>query len=172
LARQHRQAPGIRERRARDSRDLRDSRDGQGSESHESHESHGVTADTDTIDIELEAAELIRRSGVERLVVADLDLDTLFNVTWFAKLGTAARPGLQVWFRALAAAKRSTSGLGLASAPAGHEHLVAVARRGQWSRLLTIEKKVDSLALVEHLLLLAKQDGHGRTIEPLPATAD
>jgi hypothetical protein len=125
-------------------------------ESHESRESHGV-ADPEDVDLQLAAADLIRRSGVEGLSVADLDEDTLLNVTWFAKLGTAARPGLQVWFRALAAAKRSEAGLGLASAPAGHEHLVGVARRGAWSRLLTIEQKVDSLALVEHLVELIRE---------------
>lgn len=91
--------------------------------------------------------------------LAELLALPLLNVCHFAKLGTAARPGLKVWLKALAAATRSGSGRGLASAPAGQGHLVAVARRGRWSRLLTIEQKVDSLALVGHLLRLEKSCG-------------
>jgi hypothetical protein len=88
--------------------------------------------------------------------VGDLDLDTMLNVTHFAKLGSAARPGLKVWFKVLAAAKRSNGGLGIATAPADRGHLVAVARRGAWSRLMLIEQKVDSLTLVKQLVELGQ----------------
>lgn len=118
--------------------------------------SSGNSSDPQT-DLHEQAADLIRQSGVAGLDVDDLDLDTVQNCVWFARLGTAARRGLICWFKALAAAKRHERGLGIVADCKARPTLVAIARRGQWSRLLEIEQDVDSLALVEHLVELIRE---------------
>lgn len=103
-----------------------------------------------------QAADLLRRSGVEGLDVDDLDLDTVQNCAWFARLGTAAHRGLICWFKALAAAKRHPAGLGIATDCKARPVLVAVARRGRYSRLMEIEQEVDSFDLLAELSRLAQ----------------
>jgi len=88
------------------------------------------------------------------LTPADLPPGTADDLLHYRSTDAARGQVLQVWLKAIDAAKRHPAGLGLAHAGEAPVY-VAVCRAGRWSRVLQIDRKVDSMALAGELMRLS-----------------
>jgi hypothetical protein len=89
------------------------------------------------------------------LTPADLPPGTAEDLLHYRSTEAARGRVLQVWCKAIAAAKRHPAGLGIASDATEAPVYVAVCRAGRWSRVLQIDRRVDSMALAGELMRLS-----------------